>query len=205
LDTHECRGTKVSMSIQNQKQDEHSSLDGDEERTFLDLIVTLVKRWRIVCGLPLFTGVVATVTLLLMPNVYTAVVRIMPPQADQSNMALSVLASGQIGSVLAPALGLKNPSDLYVGILKGNTIADRLTERFDLRTHFDTDTLVETRRELHDVTRIRSGRDGLIVIEVDDENPNFAAQVANAYVDELDKLTRSLAVTDAAQRRLFFE
>src|SRR5207249_12058426 len=45
----------------------------------------------------------------------------------------------------------------------------------------------------------------IITIEFDDEEPKRGADVANAYVDELMKLTKVLAVTEASQRRLFFE
>ncbi len=63
----------------------------------------------------------------------------------------------------------------------------------------------ETRKELERYARITSGRDGIIVIEFEDKEPKRAATIANAYVEELYKLTQTLAVTEASQRRLFFE
>jgi uncharacterized protein involved in exopolysaccharide biosynthesis len=65
--------------------------------------------------------------------------------------------------------------------------------------------MVETRNRLADRTLLVAGKDGLISVGFDDEDPKRAADVANAYVEELDKLTQMLAVTEAAQRRLFFE
>lgn len=179
-----------------------------EESVFLDFLITLAKHKRVVLGLPLAAAIVAVIISLLLPNIYTATTRIMPPQADQSSVALGALtniAGGGGGAVIGQALGLKNPSELYVGILRGHTIADRIIERFDLRKRYDTATLVETRNELSDVTAIRSGRDGLIVIEVEDEDPKRASEMANAYVEELEKLSQGLALTDASQRRLFFD
>ena len=59
--------------------------------------------------------------------------------------------------------------------------------------------------ELTGNVRIASGKDGLISVEVDDKDPKFAANLANAHVEELRNLLGRLAVTEAQQRRLFFE
>src|SRR5690606_22662276 len=109
-------------------------------------------------------------------------------------------ALGQAGS-----FGLKNPADLYVGVLKSRTIADRLIDRFDLQALYEEDTRVEAREALAENTAIAVGKDGLIAVAFEDEDPERAAAVANAYVEELQSLTQSLAVTEAGQRRLFFE
>ena len=90
-------------------------------------------------------------------------------------------------------------------MLKSRTISDRVIERFQLQKLYGTDTMVETREQLARNVSITAGKDGLVTIEFDDEDPKRAAAVANAYAEELDKLTQSLAVTEAAQRRLFFE
>jgi capsule polysaccharide export protein KpsE/RkpR len=129
----------------------------------------------------------------------------MPPQQQQS-MAAAML--GQIGTLTglsAGSLGMKNPNDLYVGMLKSRTVADALIERFSLKELYDEDTLVETRKELASNSSLTGGKDGLIIIEVEDENPQRAADMANSYVDQLTKLTQNLAISEASQRRLFFE
>jgi uncharacterized protein involved in exopolysaccharide biosynthesis len=90
-------------------------------------------------------------------------------------------------------------------MLKSRRVADSIIGSFDLQRLYDKETMVETRKELADNTYISAGKDGLISIEFDDEDPKRAAAIANAYVAELIRLTQALAVTEAAQRRLFFE
>jgi uncharacterized protein involved in exopolysaccharide biosynthesis len=102
-------------------------------------------------------------------------------------------------------IGLRNPSDVYVGMLKSRTISDAIIRRFDLRKLYEEDTLVDTRKELNRHVTIGAGRDGVIAIDVEDKDPKRAATMANAYVEELSKLTLTLAVSEASQRRLFFE
>lgn len=180
-----------------------------EEISLIDLAIVLAKHKVLVLGLPLLAAVLALVVALLLPKIYTATARILPPQQKESSAAamLGVLAgvAGGAGATVGQALGLRNPNDLYVGILKGHTIADRLIERFHLRDLYNAETMVSTRNALRSATKITAGKDGLISIAVDDHDPQRAADIANAHIEELDRLMQGLALTEASQRRLFFE
>jgi uncharacterized protein involved in exopolysaccharide biosynthesis len=182
----------------------------EDEISLLDLLIVLAKHKRLVLGLPLVAAVVAAMISFLLPNVYTGTTKILPPQ--QSASAASVLLNqlggplgGLLGGAGGSALGARSPNDLYVGMLKSRTVADNLISRFDLSKVYDEDRLSDARKRLDKETTIAAGRDGIITIEVEDRNPKRAAELANAYVEELMKLTKVLAVTEASQRRLFFE
>ena len=186
-----------------------SSAAEEDEVSLLDLLIVLAKHKRIVLGVPFVAAVVAAIISLLLPNVYTGTARILPPQ--QSASAASALLNqlgGALGGLAGAAggtLGIRNPNDLYVGMLKSRTVADNLISRFELGKVYDEARLSDTRKRLEKDTTIVAGRDGIITIEVDDRDSKRAAELANAYVDELMKLTKVLAVTEASQRRLFFE
>ena len=181
----------------------------DNEINLLDLLIVLAKHKRIVLGIPFVTAIGAAVISLLLANIYTGTTRILPPQ--QSTSAATALLSqlgGQLGGIAGAAggaLGIRNPNDLYVGMLKSRTVADNLISRFELGKVYDESYLSNVRKRLERGTTITAGRDGIITVEVDDKDPKRAADLANAYVDELMKLTKVLAVTEASQRRLFFE
>jgi uncharacterized protein involved in exopolysaccharide biosynthesis len=141
----------------------------------------------------------------LIPIQYTATAIIMPPQQQQS---ISTALLGQIGAIASLGgkdLGLKNPSDLYVGIARSRTVADEIIGRFGLKALYGERTMAATRKQLEKYTQIESARDTLIKISVSDREPKRAADLANAYVEELYKQNSRLAVTESAQRRLFFE
>jgi uncharacterized protein involved in exopolysaccharide biosynthesis len=187
-------------------EDTSSAAVEDEEISLLDLLIVLAKHKRIVLGVPLVAVVIAAVISLLLPNIYTGTTRILPPQ--QSASAASALLNqygGVFGGLAGGGLGIRNPNDLYVGMLKSRTVADNLIARFDLNKVYELQLQSRTRSRLQGNTAISAGRDGIITIEVDDKDPQRAADLANAYVDELMKLTKVLAVTEASQRRLFFE
>ena len=190
-------------------KDPSADQPADDEISLLDLLIVLAKHKHLVLGVPLAAGILAAIISLLMPNIYTGTTRILPPQ--QSVSAASALlnqlggALGGFGGLAGGALGVRNPNDLYVGMLKSRTVADNLISRFDLSKVYNEDRLSDVRRRLENESKITSGRDGIITIEVDDKDPKRAAELANAYVEELMNLTKVLAVTEASQRRLFFE
>jgi uncharacterized protein involved in exopolysaccharide biosynthesis len=180
-----------------------------DEISLLDLLIVLAKHKRIVVGVPFVAAILSASASLLLPNYYTGTTRILPPQqsASAATALLNQLggAFGGLAGAAGGALGLRNPSELYVGMLKSRTIADNLITRFDLGKVYDEDYISETRKRLAKETTISTGRDGIITVEVDDKDTKRAADLANGYVEELKKLTKVLAVTEASQRRLFFE
>src|SRR6266446_6885256 len=165
----------------------------EDEVSLLDLLIVLAKHKRIVFGVPFIVAIGAAIFSLLLPNIYTGTTRILPPQ--QSASAASALLSqlggafGGLAGTAGGALGIRNPSDLYVGMLKSRTVADNLIARFDLNKVYQQELQSNTRNVLQGNTVIAAGRDGIITIEVDDKDPRRAAELANAYVDELTKFT----------------
>jgi len=116
-----------------------------------------------------------------------------------------IASLGSLGGLAGAAAGLKNPADQYVAYLKSVTLQDALIARFKLQERYEAKTKTDTRMALAGAVRVASGKDGLMSVEVDDKDPQFAADLANAHVEELRKLLGRLAVTEAQQRRLFFE
>jgi uncharacterized protein involved in exopolysaccharide biosynthesis len=181
----------------------------DDEISLLDLLIVIAKHKRMVLGVPFVVAILAAGYSLYLPNIYTGTTRVLPPQ--QSGSAASALLSqlggalGGLAGAAGGALGVKSPNDLYIGMLKSRTVADNLIARFGLKEVYRQQLESATRNTLQGNTAISSGRDGIITINVDDKDPKRAAELANTYVDELLKLTNVLAVTEASQRRLFFE
>jgi uncharacterized protein involved in exopolysaccharide biosynthesis len=176
-----------------------------DEFNLLDLLIVLAKQKRLVFGFPLAATVVAAIVSLILPSSYTATAKILPPQQSQSNAVAILGQLGAIGQLGGSSLGLKNPSDIFVAMLKSRTVSDAIIKRFDLQKRYDQDLLVDARRALEKRRDVSATRDGVITIEVEDRDPVRAADMANGFVEELERLTLTLAVSEASQRRLFFE
>jgi len=177
----------------------------EDEISLLDLLQTIVDNLRLLVLGPLAVGVLALGISFAIPPTYTAKTQFLPPQAQQSAAAGLLQSLGGLGGLAGAAAGLKNPADQFIAYMKSNAVQDGLIERFKLQDRYDQKYKSDTRRELEKNSRIASGKDGLISVEFDDKDPQFAADVANAYVEELRKVLGRLAVTEAQQRRLFFE
>jgi len=175
------------------------------EMSLFPVLLALAKRKRLVLGGSIAAMLVAAAISMVLPPVFKASTKLLPPQQAQSGAAALLSQLGGMAGAVAGGAGLKNPSETYVSMLKSRTIADRLIQRFDLMKAYDLESQEGTRKKLAENTVVTSSKDGLINIEVEDENKAQVAKIANAYVEELLKLNRVLAVTEAAQRRLFFE
>jgi uncharacterized protein involved in exopolysaccharide biosynthesis len=178
-----------------------------DQGRFLDPLIILAKHKRFILHFVLTVIVLSVAGTLVMTTYYTAEVRILPPQQGQSFASAMLDQLGALAPLISASggLGLKNPSDIYVDMLKSNTVADRLIDRFQLMDRYKSKLRQDARKRLESLSEVSAGKDGVITIAVDDKDKVKAAEIANAYVDELTKLTKILAITDAGKRRLFFE
>ena len=151
-------------------------------------------------------GLAALGISFAVPPTFTAKVVMLPPQQQQSAAASALQNLGALAGLAGGVAGIKSPADQYVALMQTTTVEDRLIERFKLMEVYDEKYRSEARKVLEKNTRISAGKkDGLLTIEFDDEDPKRAADIANAYVEELRRITSSLAITEAQQRRAFFE
>lgn len=180
-------------------------IQDDDEISLLDLLQIIVDNLRLLVLGPLAVGVLALGISFLIPPTYTAKTQFLPPQQQQSAAASMLASLGSLGGLAGAVGGIKNPADQFLAYMKSVTIQDALIERFNLQERYEAKTKTDTRVVLTTNVRATSGKDGLISVEVDDRDPQFAADLANAHVDELGKLLGKLATTEAQQRRLFFE
>ena len=177
----------------------------DDEIDLLDLLVVIAENLRLLVLAPLAIGVLALGISFLITPTFKAKTEFLPPQQQQSGAVAMLQSLGALGGLASAATGLKNPNDQFVGFLESTTVQDALIARFKLVEYFESDFKTDARKTLESVTTITSGKDGLIAVEVSVKDPVFAAKLANAYVEELSKLLDRLAVTEAQQRRVFFE
>jgi tyrosine-protein kinase Etk/Wzc len=177
----------------------------DDEISLLDLLQVIVDNLRLLVLGPLVCGLAALgISLAVIPT-FTAKTQFLPPQQQQSAAASMLASLGALGGLAGAATGIKSPADQYVAFMKSVSVQDALIERFKLIDRYEAKLKLDARLALSSNIRIASGKDGLISVEVDDKDPKFAADLANAHVEELRNLLGRLAVTEAQQRRMFFE
>ena len=177
----------------------------EDEINLLDLLQVVADNLRLLVLGPLAVGVLALgITFAITPT-FTSSTTFMPPQQQQSGAAMLLQSLGALGGIAGAATGLKNPNDQFVSLLKSEAVEIALVDRFNLMERYKVEFKVDARLALENASKINSGKDGLITVDFSDKDPVFAASVANAYVEELRKLLDRLALSEAQQRRAFFE
>ena len=180
--------------------------DDEDSVSLLELAVPLAEHWKLLTIGPIAAGLLAYGIAFLLPPTYTATTTFLPPQQQQS-AASSLLASlGSLAGLAGGAANVRTSADQYVGLMQSTTVADRIVDQFKLMDVYEAKYRVDARRDLASNVHVNVGKkDGLITVEVDDKSPQRAADIANQLVDELRRMTDTIAVSDAQQRRKFFE
>ena len=177
--------------------------------SLLTLLRLTVKWKKLIWKTSVAIVIVVAVVAFLLPARYMATVVVMPPQQSSSASAAMMAQMGNMGGMAAVAAGslsIKNPNDQQVALLKSRTVEDAMAARFHLKELYHSGYLSTTRKSWERHTEVDNGlKDGLLRISVVDSNPRRAAEMANGWVEEYQRFTSTIAITEASQRRLFYE
>lgn len=180
-----------------------------EEESLIDLeavALELLAHWKTILQVGIGALVVAAIIAFVYPPYYTAVASFIPPASNSAGSAAGIAASlDALGasSLLGP---IKNPGELYVGILKSRSVADRMVDRFELqKVYRKKKRSLAEKALLQHSTFETDTKSPIISIKVTDHSPERARDMANAYLQEMKTVSGSLALTESSQRRLFFE
>ena len=184
-------------------------IESEYEISLLQILVILLEKKRLIVWITGACTAIAVIISFLLPKWYTATVTLLPPQQNSSMAAALSSQLSSLGGAAALAggsLGLKNPNDLYVGMLKSRTVEDAMVQHFSLMQEYNDRYPSDARKDFEKHASVDgAGKDGLIHLSVEARNPQRAAQLANGYVDQFQELSKNLAFTEASQRRSFFE
>lgn len=183
-------------------------LEDDDSISLLDLLLVLAAGRKTIFKITGWFALGAIVISLLMSNVYTGKTSLIPPNNNQLSAQSAVAA--QVGALLGGgggglAAALKNPADLWVALLKSDSVETFVIRENNLMEVFNAKNMAIAIKTLEDASKINADKAGLITIEVDNKDPELAAKIANSYVTGLGELNKRLVFSQAGQKRLFFE
>ena len=178
----------------------------ENEIDLIELAILLLQGKKTILRFMVVAVVVTSIVVFgVMKPMYTAEATFLPPQtAPGSGMAQLASQLGSLGA-LGALSGVKSSSEVYLGILGSRTIADSLIKQYALQAVYGTKKLSDTAKKLKSRSTFETGKNTLITIRVEDHDPKRAADLANSYLDALREQNGRLALTEAGQRRLFFE
>ncbi len=193
----------------------HDSVSGaanghSSRRTGFEWLLFVWSHRRGTLRTALVAGVLAAIVAFLVPNYYEATARLMPPDQGNNGMMLLSMLSAKVGdnfgSMAGDMLNLKNSGAVVSGVVRSRTVADSLINRFDLRKVYWIKRYEDARKKLTHRTDVAEDRkSGIITITVTDSDPQRAAALAQAYVDETNRLVANLTTSSAHRERVFLE
>ncbi len=175
----------------------------EDEINLLDYWRVLVKYRRLIAVIVGVAVVVSVIVSLLLPKIYSSTARIFAPQQEGAGIlaqlpgGLAGLASGMIGG--------GTPADLWVGFLESQTLRDAIIDRFNLKELYKVETIEDARASLNGSVSIKKSKEGIVSITVEDKVPERAAKLANAFVEELDKINQEIVMSSGRRMRIFVE
>ena len=177
----------------------------EQEISLIEYFSVLSKRKRFIGAVTGGALVLSIIGSLLLPNRFSATARVMQGAQDNA-MKVSMMAAlpEGLGSAAGGLFG-KSSSDVWVGILQSNSVRDEVIKRFDLRESYGKEMIEDTRKTLDGNVSVVNTKQDVVVITVEDEDPEKAAAMANAFVEELDRINRDAVMTSGKSTRLFVE
>jgi tyrosine-protein kinase Etk/Wzc len=188
---------------------------GDDEIHLMDYLIILAKHSRMIIYTSVAVTLLTYLVLFILPNKYTVTTRLLPPQQNMtlSSQLLSNIGGGVIpgnepstGLMATSLLGIKTPTDLYISMLGCDSVLDRIIARFNLMKVYKVKYSEDARKILRKrAIIVGSNKNTVIAIEVTDQDAKRAAEIANAFIEELDQLLQRLTHQEARERQAFLE
>ncbi len=189
------------------QQSENNTASSNQPPSLLDYLLVIAKHKKMIFLTTFGAAVITALITLMMPNIYTARTMIIPSDEDKGGVGAALMAQlGGLAGLSGGAIGAKTTGDLYVTMLRSETVKDPIIDRFKLIDLYEAKYRADVYRALDRNAGVSLGKkDGVITIAVDDKDPKRAADLANAYVEELGKLAAGLNMAGAGKNRLFLE
>ena len=186
--------------------DQDPNTPEDNEIDWTLLLAPAAARWRLLLLAFVAAGVLGGAGSYLVTPTFISSTTFLPPQQQQSGASAALASLGALGSLAGGAASLRSPTDQYVSLMQSVTVTDQIIDQFKLLDVYEVKFRDAARRLLLRKTQMVVGKkDGLITVSVEDKDPRRAAAIANEFVEQLSHLTGRLAITEAQQRRVFFD
>lgn len=164
------------------------------------------SRRTLIFGITSAVFILSVIVSLLLPRYYAATASVMPPQQEDIGGGLvSSIGGGGLGMLAGGLLGSNSQADLWTGILKSSSVNGAVIDRFRLKELYGEDTLDETMKVLAKRVEIDKTKEEIVKVTVEDKDPKLAADMANAFIEELDRVNKSAVMTSGQRMRTFVE
>jgi tyrosine-protein kinase Etk/Wzc len=195
------------MQKDNNSRPRDENSQGMRQRSLSEYYIDILKHRKFIAYAAGVAFILSLVFSLLLPKMYRATARILPPENDNTGLVpLLARADEPLSGLASSLIGNQSSAALYAGIMRSRSVADAMITKFKLREVYDLKYVEDVREKLEDRSEIEvSRKDQIIIVSVQDRDRQRAADMANAYVEMLDRINRTLNITQGKRKRLFLE
>ena len=179
----------------------------DNKISIINYVILLVKHKQLISIITLVVTVIAIIVSLVSSPIYRAETKILPSQPDRASMKAQLVNNfGGLSGLRGNGPIIKTASALYTALLTSKPILDGIIDKFNLIQLYESESRDGARKKLSGVMNTSIARKSrIITIGVEDKDPKMAAKLANVFADELKNYIKGIAISEASQKRLFFE
>jgi tyrosine-protein kinase Etk/Wzc len=189
-----------------------------KEISFVDYLTLLIK-WKKSVIINCFTVcfLVAAISLII-PKSYSSRTTILPPTDESGGFGLSsLLGNLPVGGIGLGLSGLSDGTYTFIAILNSRTVMETVAKKFELKYRYKAKNMEETIKILQERVLIEIDDEGTITLHVraktkffsfgekDNEAKELAMNMANSFIEQLDKVNRRLKIEKARNTRVFIE
>jgi tyrosine-protein kinase Etk/Wzc len=189
-----------------QSNDRYREVVEDDEINLLDYLRIVYKFRKMIVLICVVAVLTTAIVSLLLPKVYAATVSVVPPlEILEREPGMASRFGGMKSPILSDVISVTNIGNMYADILRSRAVVDAIIDRFDLMGVYEAEYQSSAREKLRGNTAIDVSDEGIVAITVEDKDPNRAAAMANAYIEELDQQNKRLSSGQATSKRIFLE
>lgn len=178
--------------------------------TLIEFLSVITKHRKFISRFVVLATVATTIITLLMPKWYKSTASVF--LAEKTDILGALEGVSSLAKAFSPAKALTsltgNPeTDRYLAILKSGTVLNAVIQKFDLVNVYDITSYPgeKTSKELLNNTEFKVEDEGNLTVTVYDKDPQRAADMANFFVEVLNKTNTELQVQNARSNRQFIE
>lgn len=177
----------------------------EEEISLSELFYIIWKRRNLIFSLFIISVIIALVYSLISPKIYEAKTVILLPQQSGSSSAFSALSL--LAQSLPISLGLPStPSANMVAILKSRSAAEYVFQKLKLESYFQEKNYEDAIEKLMKSIKVTTNeKENTITLTAEAKDPKLAADIANTYIEALEKINASLGIYTAKRTKEFLE
>ena len=176
----------------------------EQEKNILDHLGVVVRWRRMILVSVLGVSLVAAGISLILPKSYRGRAVVYPPKESQDMFGLSALLGDLPMGLLGMGGSAVSATD-FVPVLESERVAHAIATRYDLMARYEAETREDLLLMIDDRLDVELSREQYLTVSYEEETPELAAEITNAFVDELDRALQERRVEQSRSLRDYLD